>query len=408
MMYETITEKVRRRLTSRDKCSASCHARILPCLAVMALCALSLSAFAQATWHTEVVDDGSGANVGKSASLVIDGRGNFHIGYYDDTRHMLRYAFRDRGDTQWFKMAIPSTAPAYEYLSLAVDSKGWPHFSFLSESEGMEYAFWDGQTWQKVVIDNIRASYFNSIQLDVQGHPRISYYQEYSGDSRSSRNERRLVLHLKGAFFDGQQWFIQTVDWRGGTGKYNSLAVDLGGNPHIAYVRVSSGELLYAHRKENRWQFSKVDSGASYHHNVGEGNSIALDPSGNPGIAYLDITANTVKYASWDGSKWKVDTVDHLAGRALLQNVSLKVDSQNRAHIAYYDGGTGVLKYATQTGTGWLLDVADREGNVGMSPSLCLDEHDKPYIAYYDVTRHALKFAQMQPASTQSAANANR
>src|SRR6185295_303147 len=210
MMYPRTPEKMPGMLTSLDKLRAGCHPRIRSCLAVMAVYALSLSAFAQAPWRTEVVDDGSGSSVGKSASLVIDGEGNFHVGYFDETQHALRYAFRDKADGRWFKMEVPSTAPASEYLSLAVDGKGQAHFSFLSQADGLAYVSWDGKTWQKAIIDDVRASYFNSIQVDAEGHPRISYYQEFSGDRTTSRNQRRLVLHLKGAFFDGQQWFIQT------------------------------------------------------------------------------------------------------------------------------------------------------------------------------------------------------
>lgn len=359
----------------------------------------SFSALGQSTWHTEVVDGGSGADVGKSASMVIERSGAIHIGYYDATGHMLKYAFRSAAGGRWYTMPVPETAHTYQYLSLAVDGQGHPHFAFESADDGLNYAYFDGQSWHRQVIDNIRVAYYNSIQIDPQGHPRISYYQEYSGSPKSSVSESATVLHLKNAFFDGQRWFIQTVDWRTGSGKYNSLAVDANGNAHIAYERIGANELLYANSTGQTWQFTTVDPGATYQHVVGPGASIALGHAGDPHIAYLDITANVVKYASWEGGKWHVQIVDHLAGRTLLEHVSLKMDSKNQAHIAYYDGGTQSLKYAVQSGSGFRVEVADREGNVGESPSLCLDADDRPYIAYYDVDRRVLKLTYRQSST---------
>lgn len=365
---------------------------------------LSFSAWAQDPWHTEVVDNGGGADVGRFSSLAIDASGDLHIGYYDATAHLLRYAFRSHKGGQWYVLPLLGTAPAYEYCSLAVDAQGRPHLSFIWKNEGLAYAYFDGVKWHKFLVDNIRAAYYNSIQIDAQGHPHISYYQEYSGAPNSTRNETSTVLHLKYAFFDGQQWYVQTVDWRTGSGKYNAMAVDANGVAHIAYERIGAGELLYAQGKLQHWQFGTVDPGRQYRHTVGPGVSIALDRAGNPHIAYLDITSNVVKYASWDGSKWNLQLVDHLVGRALLQHVSVKMDSQGRAHIAYYDAGMQALKYAVQNKDGFHVEVVDRQGNVGLSPSLCLDAQDRPYIAYYDVGGRQLKFAWRESGGAPSVA----
>lgn len=389
-----IHEKIGKEAVTGPQRSAEKRARrcrvVAMWLALVALLCLSIPTWAESSWRSEIVDDGVGADVGRSASLVIDSQGNFHIGYYDDTHNALWYTFRANGDKRWFKMAVERSSVA-AYLSLAVDAEGRPHLSFVSRKEdGLHYAFWDGKLWHKEIIDPTRADYFNSIQLDSEGHPRISYYQYHDSSGHN-------VLHLKYAYFDGQQWYIQTVDRRTSTGKHNSIAVDPAGRPHIAYTHVGLGDLLYAYWDGTRWQFSDADSRRTHNHYVGVGNSIALDGSGNPHIAYFDDSDEAVKYTRWDGNQWKTETIDKLAARAELDHVSLKIDSHDRPHIAFYDAGAGVLKYATQTEKGWSIEVADRDGNVGMTPSLYLDDHGEPYIAYYDVSRHALKLAHREP-----------
>lgn len=353
----------------------------------LGLCLLfGLAAAGQAVWHTEVVDDGAGSDVGKSASLVKDHDGDLHVAYYDNTHHTVWYAFRPVGEHHWYKMQLPSSKAAYAYVALAVDNYDHPHLAYVAGA-GVTYATWNGKTWSSYVIDPVRAQYSISIQLDAQQHPRISYYQEYGVS--------QYVQHLKYAAFDGHQWFVQTVDWRFGTGKYNSIIIDSSGNAHVAYNRMT-GDLLYASWNGKAWQFDDVDPGSRYSHYVGNGVSAALDSSGYAHIAYLDVKANTVKYASFDGTHWQTETIDQLVERALLDHVSLKLDRQGRPHVAYYDAGLGVLKYAVRTGKTWQIQVADRSGSAGMTPSLFLDANDRPYIAYYDVARHMLKVAEAE------------
>jgi hypothetical protein len=361
----------------------------------------SLTCWGQSRWRTEVIDNGSGDDVGKYSTLVVDQQGNFHVSYYDETRLALWYAFRASGDNRWFKMIVqPKGVGAFS--SLAVDAQGRPHFSYISPREdGLHYAFWNGKIWEKEVIDPTQADYFNSISLDSQGHPRISYYQYHSAAGHN-------VLHLKYAFFDGRQWYIQTVDPRMSTGKFNSITVDDKGNPHIAYAHVGLGDLLYAYWDGSSWQISDVDSRRTHNDYVGEGNSIALDHNGRPGIAYFDVTKEIVKYVSWDGKAWKAEAVNQLSVRGELDRVSLKFDSHNRPYIAFYDAGQGALKLATKDDSGWHVEIVDRDGNVGFTPSLFLDDHDNPYITYYDLVRHALKFAYEDSGTRRPAVAANR
>lgn len=349
----------------------------------------------QSAWKVDIVDPGQGHDVGRTSNLVIDKQGNFHIIYLDETSHGLLYAYRARGDKRWYSMSV--IAKGASYPSMAVDTQGHPHVVYVAGGKkdadtGLGYAYFDGRFWHSQVVDPQGMGYFTSIQLDSQGHPRISYYHYHDQTGAYS-------LHLKYAYFDGKNWFIQTVDPRVNTGKYNSIAVDGTGNPHIAYSHVGWGDLLYAHWDGKEWKFSDVDSRRKENHYLGYGPSIAVDSAGNPHIAYFDSTKAAVKYAWMDNGSWKTEIADSIGAHGELDRVSLKIDNQNQPHVAYYDAGAGVLKYARRDDKGWHIEVVDQDGNVGDRPSLCLAPDGQVYISYYDVTNHALRFASRVPGA---------
>jgi len=340
-------------------------------------------------WQIETVDSGNGAQVGGFAALAIDAAGNIHVAYYDYTHSALLYSYRTKIEKRWFTTQVDRKG-AGTYVSLAVDANGQPHLAYNSPFEdGLHYATWNGQRWKRQIIDPEHINYYTSIRLDKEGHPRISYYLYHAPD-------RSYLLHLKFASFDGNDWTIETVDKRAETGKFNSVAVDVRGYPHIAYSHVARGDLFYAAWDGTRWNFSDVDSRRTHNDYVGIGNSIALDSNGDSHIAYLDTTKNLVKYARLEDGRWQKEVVDELAARGEVDHVSLQIDRQGRAHLAYYDAGVGALKYALRDEKGWHTEVVDHNGNVGKYPSLCLDANDHPYIAYYALDDGALRIAHLE------------
>lgn len=337
------------------------------------------------SWHTELVDTIPQHEVGQFSSMAIDQQGNFHIAYIDQTQKVLRYAYRGRLDKKWFSLEV---GPGEGACSLAVDAAGRPHIAYISQfNGGLRYATWDGKKWHFQLIDGERIEFFTSIQLDSQGHPKISYYHRLYPDGS-------YALRLKYAYFDGSTWFIQTVDQRFGTGKFNSLALDASGNPHIAYSDTDTLGLRYAHWDGSHWLFASPDSAQLNGGTVGWADSIAVDSAGNPHIAYLDPSHRRLKYAHKHGDTWERESVEHIVGKAdAVDRVSLKLDTHGHPHIAYYEGGRGELHYASRTDKGWQVEVVDNSGNVGMYPSLCFTSDDEPFISYYDVTNNALRVA---------------
>jgi hypothetical protein len=370
-------------------------------LAAICLAACASAARGQGAWNVRVVDDGHGANVGKFTSLAIDHDGNFHVAYYDESHNVMRYAYRGSGDKQWYTMIVDTQAG--QFASLAVDSQDHPHLVYNSRFlTGLHYAFFDGTHWQTQIIDHDRTNHFTSVQVDAKGYPHISYYKEENPD-------RTVALHLKYAFFDGKIWYVQTVSQKYATGKFNSIAVDSSGRPHIAYSFAGTGDLGYVFWDGSQWVYEVPDTRRTHNNYVGQGNSIALDSRDHPHIAYFDLNNRAIKYTQWTGTVWQTEFVDKVVGdlgQGQADHLSLRLDTNDQPHVAYYDRGIGVLKYAQRDEKGWHVELVDR-GNVGEYPSLCLDNKNEPYITYYDAADGQLRIAQRESRSDTAIARAS-
>ncbi|MHC4757397.1 MAG: hypothetical protein ACYTE8_01955 [Planctomycetota bacterium] len=77
---------------------------------------------------------------------------------------------------------------------------------------------------------------------------------------------------------------------------------------------------------------------------VGYDSSIAVDGNGNPHISYYDASNIDLKYATFNGSKWILETVDSSGDVGRYSSITL--DSKGRPHISYLDFANGNLKYA--------------------------------------------------------------
>jgi len=368
---------------------------------LLLLACVAAPAGAQTAWNVEVVDDGSGSkNVGMYTSMVIDRNGNFHIAYHDEGRNAVRYAFRAKNEKKWHTMLVDAGGNT---VSLAVDQAGRPHFAYVGPYEaGLRYAYWDGTRWRKQIIDSERIAFFLSIQLSAQGLPRISYYHRLWSDGS-------YALHLKYAQFDGKTWFTETVDPQSATGKFNFLALDAMGHPHISYSEVDSGDLRYAYWDGSQWHYSAPDTHRASGGWLGLANCIVLDSAGNPHIAYLAVDHRKVKYARWTGKSWETQVVDQLVGRAdNIDRVSLKLDSKSQPHIVYYDPGLGALKYAARRNQRWEIERVDPDPRAGLYPSLGLNEQDQPFVSYYDFAGGALRFASRRGDSATTLADGKK
>lgn len=158
----------------------------------------------------------------------------------------------------------------------------------------------------------------NSLQLDPGGHPHIAY----GGDS------------LYHAWHDGIAWHSEVVDGSWNAGAYAALFSDTAGYLHISYYDAGNADLKYAFNNGSGWHTETVDSDG----NVGEYSSLAVDNEGHVHISYYDATNNDLKYARYDGISWQIETVD---SEDVGKFTSLALDGEGRPHIAYHDDTSG-------------------------------------------------------------------
>ncbi len=345
-------------------------------------------------WSIETVDNGS-PEVG-NRSIALDSKGHPHISYVKDLGGgMLCYAHWT--GSSWDTQTVES--PAFGYPSIALDSSGHPHISYLHGEFNLRYAHWTGSSWDIQTVGQA-VDPVTSIALNSKGHPHISYY----GPGGIAEHDGLPIAALKYARWTGSSWDTQTVDTDVPMMPFGlriSIAIDGSDHPHISYVKYKGGEtqflpptpvLCYAHRTGSSWDTQTVDSGGD--------NSIALDSSGRPHISYCgpgpdNIYSNVLKYARWTGSSWDIQTVDDADGFAGvgLHN-SLALDSNNHPHISYYFETPQDLKYAHWNGTSWQTETVDGStGSVGWYTSIVLDSADNPHISYYDFVKKDLKYA---------------
>jgi hypothetical protein len=394
-------------------------------------------------WKIETVD--SNGNVGLHTSLALDSDDYPHIAYYDETWGDLKYA-RWNG-TDWIPERVADLGDVGQYASLDLDSMDRPQISYYDDTrKELKHASWNGTEWViRTVDDTADVGKYSSLAIDLEGLPHISYYDETN-------------QHLRYAHLDDGVWDIVEVDSSHQVGEFTSIALDSNDKPHISYYDGNNTSLKYARLVASEWEHYTLDNNGD----VGKSTSIAFERDDEVHISYYDegnrrlkhyTTAGTwrrqfvqqdemvsypfwgearmkyatanyphidgedgylhltytemvtpqgdLKYAVWNGTDWRVETVDE---EGIVGNSqSFALDSNDYPHISYYDEGRGELKYARWNGTDWITEVVDTEGNVGMFSSLALDSNDYAHITYHDLWNGVLKYAKWDGESWHTA-----
>lgn len=359
---------------------SSIHLKVLAAL-VAVTAGLVVSSSASAGWTVETVV--SAGDVGSALSMDLDSSGNPHIVYRDRTVSQIKYIVKS-GATWGAPEAIADSR--YYNTDLVLDSSSSPHVSYANYVSGISrpsYAYKSGGVWQTAQVATSDTD--TSIALGLDGLARISYGYSI----------------LKYATWNGTSFTLETVDSASTVGRFNSLAIDSQGRPHIAYYDGNLGALRYAVKTGTTWVPAIVDWTTT----VGYNPSLALNASDLPRIAYYDYDNDDLKYAYYDGTNWGKETVDGGSPdyEAVGKSASLAIDSAGRPHIAYYNESLGTLKYARWDGSQWVIEtIIDPDGSYdyGVGCSLHLDAFDVPHIAYYDSDNGDLKYAVLPEPAT--------
>jgi hypothetical protein len=356
------------------------HSLFLACLVTFVFWLLAAPANAQIwTWRTEDVD-----TAGKFTSITTDKDGNLHLSYSDG--QAIKYAFRPADSkSKWFSMNIDG---GDTYTSIAVDPQGRPHICYTARV--LRYAQFDGTQWktQTIATDNAPIYFSCAIAISPDGSPHISWYREKNADNTP-------YAHIKYAELQNGAWVVRTLDFEMQTGKFESMSLDAKGNPILSFDAYVKGLLKFAHKTGNEWKVETVDFRGHTNnvYDVGMGNSITIDHDGKPVISYED--GETIKFAHLVNDTWKVETVDsyHPLGGWVGYKTAIAIDRENHPHIAYDAGGP--LKHAYWNGQKWQIDTLVRGGGMIASRycSMTIDKNNVIYISYSDPDDGSLKVA---------------
>jgi hypothetical protein len=345
------------------------------------------------TFKTETVDVAT-----RFTSLAIDVQGNAHMAYVTPADHVF-YGFRDVRTAKWFTTELDGRA---SFTSLSLDSQGNPSICYTQQ--GMHYAHWDGAEWHKEQIAQGAGTiaYYCSVAVSRDGVPHVTWYQERTPQDTN-------YLHMRYAYLDNGDWLVKTVDWDAQTGKWNTMALDKEGKPHLSFDAFVSGQLKYAVWDGKAWTVRPVDSRKeSQQPGRGMGNCLILDANGLAMISYFEESAFKYARQRVDGT-WSIETLasTNPSGTWAGYRSSQALDSQGFPHLVYEDGG--VLRHMNWDGKVWHTQIIARPGAQRLRfASIAISGDNTIYISYCDPDDGSLKVAVGRPSASTASNEAEK
>lgn len=194
---------------------------------------------------------GSGPQPYEFAVSIEVGQGVVGISYFDAGSSDLVYAERSAGATgTWTLTTVDTAGDVGRYSSLAYDSKGAPHISYISVTGGatgtVRHAWREGGAWKTEdvgTLDKIRpgmtgARKITAIALDADDNPHIMFA------------DRAVVKY---ASRENGAWSTSTVFENKGNklGQLVEFALDSNAMPHVTFFELTRtsgslfGDILY-------------------------------------------------------------------------------------------------------------------------------------------------------------------
>lgn len=310
---------------------------------------------AQAQWDGFLVDLSNCVAI--DAQIALDQDHWAHIVHYDRTHMALKYTRFD-GD-QWHGILIDRERDAGRGCDMVVGPGYKGHISYRRNGDLM-YIKTEGRTYsapERILEDSLFGT--TSLALDGGGNPHIALFTDQG------------LTYVRRA---GGQWVVERP---GGAGSRPSLALGPDGSPHISWIGQDSGQgwgrLYYSHRQDGVWVHQALDPET----HVSGDTAIVVDGTGRVRIAYLDWLDNLVKMALGDGTGWSFETLAVNADRT--RGLDLALDAEDRPHLVYTaTGPISEAKYGfLDDDLGWVFEVIAP----GAGPSLDIDVYGRPHVA---------------------------
>lgn len=275
--------------------------------------------------------------------MVIDENDNLHAAYTTYTNWAETLVYLHYDGTTWTSEEVSGSA-LFGPIGIAVDSNNHPHISYAADGSpqcgnGLRIASHDGTSWSTQAVDiGTNRGCESAMVIDDDDHIYIAY---------QDRGVSKLML----ATNKSGSWDAYNVDSGASPsslypGYMTSMAMDEQGQLHIAHYDSKEDDLRYSTgAPNNQWTTTIVDSTGD----TGREPSIALDIGGNPHIAYRAWQGWSLKYATIDPSTslWSVHTIS--GSNDVGEGNSLLIDDNGIMHVPFTDETVDMLKYATKS-----------------------------------------------------------
>ena len=167
------------------------------------------------------------------------------------------------------------------------------------------------------------------------------------------------------------------------------LAFGADDRPHIVFhdhqdttFKQDLGDLTHAIRSEGDWSVRPINDAG----HDGWDSTITIGPDGVVRAAGIDPQQFDsdvgVEYYELTDSGWVVTEI----GSGPIEyewNVSLAVDPDGNPAVSYFDNNTQDLMFASRVGGEWTIETVASEGDVGRFSSLTFDTAGRPHISYF-------------------------
>jgi hypothetical protein len=348
-------------------CKGALSLAVLIAIAVLPLAAIS----ATERWTIQEVGPGI------ATSIAIDSSANLQVAYLTGDAKLM-YGFRPAHGDKWFTTEILASTHTSQnvYPHIAVDSSDRPHVCVSMGT--LQYLTFDNGTWKAHEIDPDSGviSYHCGLALSADGTPHLVWYHEFLPGGKQFTHVRHAEL------VDGQ-WVVHSIDG-GISGKWNSLAIDAKGMPHLTYSQWSTGgDIRFAEWNGKDWVIEGVGNRSKTSVTRGYDNSLALDAEGSPHISFFEDTA--LDYAYKKDGKWVVEKVTDISPHYDFYqgSTTILLDRQGSPHIIF--GDLGAVKHAYYDGKEWQVE-AIASGGLGQYGNVdaTIGPDDTLYVSYPD------------------------
>ncbi len=353
----------------------------------------------QAGGPITIVD--STGDVGEYNSLALGSDGFARISYYDNTGDDLEFARCTNADCTARNLnTVDSTGDVgWRYTSIALDVNGFPRISYYDNTgDDLEYARCTNVDCSARNLRTLDSSgdigQFSALTLDTSNFARISYYTISGGN----------LKYIRCLDDDCSSLNPNVIDATGDVGKYTSIALGTDGFARISYHDETNNYLKFVRCTNADCTTMSTPQQVDTSADVGKYvSSVVLGADGFARISYYDDDARDLKFircTDADCTTRNTAIVD--SGGDVGKYSSLELGPDGFGRISYYDASNGSVKFARcldQNCLGKVATTVDSAGDTGHYTSLAIGPDGFGRISYHDETLGDLKFVRCVDAN---------